>query len=192
MLKIHVDDLEGWDEFRKDIDHLIPSEEQMNRAMSAAAKRVTSWLKAQAVRELSVELGVPKRILMGRFKSFRIHGRARGGKLWLGLKNIPYHRLNPIQDKGGDGVTTRDGNHHETGAFITENKKQRRMVVLKRRGKTWDGKKNGVWQRGPIYTVTLPIIDKTLAWVERAVASPAFEKTFYERLEHELSWRLTQ
>lgn len=184
---INLTDGQAWDRFRAALEEFLPTPELIVKALASTNKRLTNWLQTRAVRELSKQLHLPQRILRSRFKTFSVVSEVRGGKLWLGLKGIPFSALTP--KKAGKGVKTQKGRFYREGAFIQKLKKgdgKERLVVLKRRGKTWDGP----GKRGKVDFVKEESLEaKSLAWLQAVLDRPDFAQEYFKRLEAELKWR---
>ena len=163
----------------------LPTPEQVSLALGATNRRMARWLRARALTELAPALGIPRKILNRRFKTYTIASQIRGGKLWLGLRGIPFTNLDPHQE--GRGVITHVGQFYEENAFIQLSRRSGRAMVLKRRGKTWEGPH----QRGKLDFVDVTIEQKALLWAQAAIRRTDFEAAYFKRLEHELRWRTT-
>lgn len=183
---INLTDGQAWDRFRGAVEEFLPTPELIVKAIASTNQRLTRWLRTRALRELSKQLHLPQRILRSRFKTFSVVSEVRGGKLWLGIKGIPFAALQP--EKAGRGVKTKIGSFYEEGAFIQTLKKgdgKGRLVVLKRRAKTWDGP----GKRGKTDAVRVNIQDKSLLWLQAVLDRPDFAQEYFKRLEAELKWR---
>jgi hypothetical protein len=152
---------------------------QIDAAMRSTYGKMARWLRTQSVRGLSSRLKIQQKILRSRIKTFRMQHGIGGGdvqaKVWYGIKDIAYARLNPKES--GTGVRAQGG-RFEAGAFIA--KLHGRQQVLKRVGA----------KRVPLKVVYAEISDEAITYIEDVLVGTAmFDAQFYRLLEHELKWR---
>lgn len=154
------------------------TEKQLQAAMRSTYAKMARWLRTQSVRGLSSKLKIQQKILRSRVRTYRLqHGfdNAEGAKVWYGIKDIAFARLNPKEN--GKGVRAQGGRFEE-GAFIA--KLYGRNHVLKRMGK----------KRVPLRIVYADIADEAITYIEDTLVGTAmFDAQFYKFLEHELKWR---
>ncbi|MDF7673544.1 hypothetical protein PT277_01530 [Acetobacteraceae bacterium ESL0709] len=171
---------EGWNDLLKKLDKFLPDEKTMKRAIYATCFRMTKWMRVKASRELTVILQMPRMAIYHRFLEFRIRGEMSGGKLWLGLKGVPFIQLRPFK-VDNKGVMTGYGHYYDEHAFINTIRKSGHEAVFRRIGK----------ERNKLEIVRADIYDPCLLWLNQQVSHPEFARKFFERLEHELKWRTT-
>lgn len=154
------------------------TEKQVKAAMRSTYAKMARWLRTQSVRGLSSRLKIQQKILRSRIRTYRLqHGmdNAEGVKVWYGIKDIAFARLNPREAGGG---VKAQGGRFEKGAFIA--RLYGRQQVLKRIGK----------ERVPLRIVYAEISDEAITYIEDVLIGTAmFDAQFYRFLEHELKWR---
>lgn len=154
------------------------TEKQVKAAMRSTYAKMGRWLRTQSVRGLSAKLKIQQKILRSRIRTYRMqHGMddGQGAKVWYGIKDIAFARLNPKES--GKGVKAQGGRFEE-GAFIA--KLYGRDAVLKRIGK----------ERVPLRIVYAEIAEEAVTYIEDVLIGTAmFDAQFYRFLEHELKWR---
>lgn len=154
------------------------TESQVRAAMRSTYNKMGRWMRTQSVRGLSSKLKIQQKILRSRIRSYRMqHGMedGEGVKVWYGIKEIAFSRLNPRES--GKGVKAAGGRFEE-GAFIA--RLYGKDQVLKRIGK----------ERVPLRVVYADIADEAITYIEDfVIGTTAFDVQFYRFLEHELKWR---
>lgn len=155
------------------------TESQVQAAMRSTYGKMGRWMRTQSVRGLSSKLKIQQKILRSRVRTFRMQngvtGDGAGAKVWYGIKDIAFARLNPKESGGGVKAA---GGRHEKGAFIA--RMYGRDQVLKRIGK----------KRVPLRVVYADIAEEAVTYIEDVlVGTAAFDIQFYKFLEHEIRWR---
>lgn len=154
------------------------TEKQVQAAMRSTYAKMARWLRTQSVRGLSSRLKIQQKILRSRIRTYRLqHGmdNGEGMKVWYGIKDIAFARLNPRQNARG---VRAQGGRFEQGAFIAN--LYGRRQVMKRIGK----------ERVPLRIVYAEIADESVTYIEDTLVGTAlFDAQFYKFLEHELKWR---
>lgn len=161
------------------VDAFGATEAQMMAAMRSTYSKMARWLRTQSVRGLSDKLKIQQKILRSRIRTYRMQNGIRGGnveaKVWYGINDIAFARLNPRETATGVKAM---GGRSEDGAFIA--KMYGRRQVLKRIGK----------QRVPLRIVYAEIANEATTYIEDTLVGTAmFDAQFYRFLEHEIKWR---
>lgn len=154
------------------------TEKQVEAAMRSTYGKMARWMRTHSLRGLSRKLHIQQKILRSRIRTYRMQNglgdQGGGAKVWYGLRNIPFSRLNPRRAR--DGV--RAAGRYVEGAFLTS--RRGRPEVMRRIGKA----------RLPVEVVYAEIADEAQVYIEdEFVGSTAFDIQFFRFLEHELRWR---
>jgi len=161
------------------VDVFGATEAQVQAAMRSTYAKMARWLRTQSLKGLSAKLRIQQKVLRSRLRTYRMqHGignTGEGAKVWYGLRDIPFTRLQPRAT--GKGVRAAGGRFEE-GAFIA--RLHGHPQVLKRVGK----------ERVPLRIVYAEISDEATIYIEdELVGTALFDAQFYKLLEHELRWR---
>lgn len=161
------------------VDAFGASEAQVQAAMRSTYGKMARWLRAQSLKGLSAKLRIQQKLLRSRLRTYRMqHGignTGEGAKVWYGLRDIPFIRLQPRETAKGVRAA---GGRFEDGAFIAS--LHGSPQVLKRIGKS----------RVPLRIVYAEIQDDAVTYIEdELVGTAVFDAQFYKILEHELRWR---
>lgn len=196
MLQIHIDETI----FDRLGEMVGATEDQISAARTSALRKMRSRTETHIKRRVAKTLGIPQRVLTGRFFSRALEAGDDTLKVWIGAWNVSPSAIGTpkIYGKPGKSGGVRVGRRSYPGAFVAKIYSNEAKIWIRLRSKHFDpalyptavaSGGNGGGGRFPVVQAAIPIeaVVKDVLDQDSPLIEADFEKLFINELNYQVN-----